>query len=120
MHLVYNDPIDELLLLTQQAKKNPRIKFISVTKNELRGILKHGHADTVIPKFIATRNKLMATVEKKRKALLKELADEELTDERRTELYDIQDQIEKQEMDLQTHVPKQIIEAGYTIKVTLK
>lgn len=120
MRLAYKDALDELHHLIELSRKNPRISHISVTKNELRGILKHGNVDKVLPRFTKTRNNLLKTVNAKMDYVRNELSEKEITDEKKFELFATMDELEKQQMEIEEKVPTQIVEDGYTIKVSLK
>ena len=120
MHLVYNDPLDELTHLIELARRNPRIKYVAVTKSELRMILKHGSLSKVLPRFAQSRTNLLRTVNAKIVQVKNNLSNEDLSEEERLRLFSVQDTLEKQKMDIEDKIPKQIVEEGYTIKVTLK
>jgi hypothetical protein len=122
MRLVLDvEPIDELEKLLAEASKLPagRVKHIEVSRSEMKAIVNSHKAISVIPEYIIPRLEKLDRCSGKVKALRN---NQELPQYRLEQqaFFDALTEIENQEAQITSVVPKQFTQSGVTIVSSIK
>lgn len=120
MRIVYSDPLEELKVLIEQAKKDAkRVSHISMTKRELRACLSHAKAAQLFPNFMNQRQIALHRLQTQLDGIKPMIDGDALNADQKQTLFDRMSSIEERMQIVKDEVPNELSEGGVTIRVTL-